>query len=73
MYLYGYIYSNLFMINSKGGENKMAKDVLCEVNNCTYWGNGNKCTTDEIYVVSHKGKHASTTEETDCKTFKPGM
>ncbi|MCI1693682.1 DUF1540 domain-containing protein [Aneurinibacillus aneurinilyticus] len=51
----------------------MAKDVLCEVNNCTYWGNGNKCTADEIYVVSHKGKHASTTEETDCKTFKPGM
>ncbi|GEN36791.1 MULTISPECIES: DUF1540 domain-containing protein [Aneurinibacillus] len=51
----------------------MAKDVLCEVNNCTYWAQGNKCNADEIYVVSHKGKQASTTEETDCKTFKPGM
>lgn len=48
----------------------MAKDVLCEVNNCTYWGKGNKCNADAIYVVNHKGKHASTSGETDCKTFK---
>ncbi|RUL49030.1 DUF1540 domain-containing protein [Lysinibacillus antri] len=50
----------------------MAQDVLCEVNNCTYWGSGNKCSADTIYVVSNKeGKEASTSEETDCKTFKP--
>jgi hypothetical protein len=49
----------------------MAKDVLCEVNNCTYWGQGNLCTADKIYVVSHRGAQAETTEETDCKTFKP--
>ena len=33
----------------------MAQDVLCEVNNCTYWGSGNQCNADAIYVVSHKG------------------
>ncbi|MGR6008255.1 DUF1540 domain-containing protein [Bacillus cereus] len=49
----------------------MAQDVLCEVNNCKFWANGTKCSADAIYVVSHKGKQASTTEETDCKTFDP--
>ncbi len=49
----------------------MAQDVLCEVNNCKYWGQGNKCEADAIYVVSQKGNQASTSEETDCKTFKP--
>lgn len=49
----------------------MAKDVLCEVNNCKYWSQGNKCDADAIYVVSHKGKQASSIEETDCKTFVP--
>jgi len=49
----------------------MAKDVLCEVNNCKFWGNGNKCNAESIYVVSHKGKQASNTIETDCKTFIP--
>ncbi|WP_069187841.1 DUF1540 domain-containing protein [Sporosarcina globispora] len=49
----------------------MAKDVLCEVNNCTYWENGNKCGAEAIYVVSHTGKQASNSKETDCKTFEP--
>lgn len=49
----------------------MAQDVLCEVDNCTYWESGNKCNADAIYVVSHKRKQASKNEETDCKTFKP--
>ncbi|MGG3449272.1 DUF1540 domain-containing protein [Domibacillus aminovorans] len=49
----------------------MAQTVLCEVNNCSYWASGNKCNAETIYVVSHHGKVASTTEETDCKTFKP--
>ncbi|OKL37825.1 DUF1540 domain-containing protein [Domibacillus mangrovi] len=49
----------------------MAKDVLCEVNNCKHWSSGNKCEADSIYVVSHKGKQASNNEETDCKTFVP--
>ncbi|MCZ8513041.1 DUF1540 domain-containing protein [Paenibacillus filicis] len=48
----------------------MAKDVLCEVNSCKYWGAGNKCNASSIYVVSHN-KHASNSEETDCKTFEP--
>ncbi|TCP19978.1 uncharacterized protein DUF1540 [Scopulibacillus darangshiensis] len=49
----------------------MAKDVLCEVNNCKYWEDGNKCAAKAIYVVSHNGKKASDSEETDCKTFDP--
>ncbi|PPA70951.1 DUF1540 domain-containing protein [Jeotgalibacillus proteolyticus] len=49
----------------------MAQDVLCEVNNCSYWKKGNKCSADAIYVVSHKGKKASKSEETDCQTFEP--
>ena len=50
----------------------MAKDVLCEVNNCTYWAQGNRCSADQIYVVSHTGKQADTNKVTDCKTFEPG-
>ncbi|MFC4078377.1 DUF1540 domain-containing protein [Salinithrix halophila] len=48
----------------------MPKDVLCEVDTCTYWGKGNHCQADAIYVVGHTEEpHES--EETDCKTFKP--
>ena len=50
---------------------KMAQDVLCEVNNCSYWGQGNKCKAEAIYVVSNTGKKAGSSEETDCKTFEP--
>ncbi len=55
----------------RGGGLLMAVDVLCEVNNCVYWANGNKCAADQIYVVSHTGHEASNQEETDCKTFEP--
>ena len=48
----------------------MAKDVLCEVNNCTFWANGNKCSADRIYVVSHTGDTAGNSKETDCQTFE---
>jgi hypothetical protein len=48
----------------------MAQDVLCEVNNCTHWRNGNKCSATQIFVVSHKGAQADSQEETDCKTFE---
>ena len=46
-------------------------EVLCEVSNCHYWGQGNLCNADAIYVVSHKGHEASNSKETDCKTFEP--
>lgn len=63
-----------FLIRTKlGGVYKMAQDVLCEVNNCKFWAKGNKCSADEIYVVSHTGKQAEKQEETDCKTFDPGI
>ncbi|MBS4216721.1 DUF1540 domain-containing protein [Bacillus sp. FJAT-49711] len=48
----------------------MADDVLCEVENCHYWAKGNRCSADQIYVVSHTGKKAETEQETDCQTFK---
>ena len=51
----------------------LAKDVLCEVNNCTFWGRGNKCNASQIYVVSHKGEPAANSKETDCKTFEPSI
>lgn len=49
----------------------MSQKILCEVNNCSYWNAGNRCGADAIYVVSHTGKTAEKSEETDCKTFKP--
>ncbi|RYM06052.1 DUF1540 domain-containing protein [Sporolactobacillus sp. THM7-7] len=50
----------------------MAKDVKCEVDSCKYWGNGNLCQASSIYVVNQRsGNHASTSSETDCKTFDP--
>ncbi len=49
----------------------LAKDVLCEVNNCSYWADGNLCAAEKIYVVSHTGKQADSSQETDCKTFEP--
>ena len=58
------------MIIEQGGVILWHK-TFYEVNNCKFWANGNKCSAEAIYVVSHKGKHASTTEETDCKTFDP--
>ncbi|WP_017470599.1 DUF1540 domain-containing protein [Amphibacillus jilinensis] len=47
----------------------MAKDVKCEVNNCKYWTDGNRCDASVIYVVSHTGKSAANEKETDCQTF----
>lgn len=48
----------------------MAKDVLCEVNSCKFWTEGNNCDASQIYVVSNRGKQASHSEETDCNTFE---
>ncbi len=25
----------------------MAQEILCEVNNCTFWDSGNKCTAEK--------------------------
>lgn len=49
----------------------MAQDVLCSVNNCQYWSDGNQCSAEQIYVVSQTGDTADTCKETDCKTFAP--
>ncbi|MDF2934906.1 MAG: hypothetical protein K0Q90_279 [Paenibacillaceae bacterium] len=49
----------------------MAKDVVCEVNSCKFWANGNLCRASSIKVTHHHGKQASNSEETDCRTFEP--
>ncbi|MHA6261330.1 DUF1540 domain-containing protein [Sporosarcina sp. CAU 1771] len=49
----------------------MSQVILCEVNNCKFWGHGDKCNAKSIYIVSQKGKRAASSEETDCKTFVP--
>ncbi|WP_077210845.1 DUF1540 domain-containing protein [Bacillus dakarensis] len=49
----------------------MAQDVLCEVANCVHNRDGMKCGASEIFVVSHRGKEANDSRETDCKTFEP--
>ncbi|WP_081949577.1 DUF1540 domain-containing protein [Paenibacillus durus] len=48
----------------------MAKDVLCEVNTCTYWANENKCNAESIFIAFNNVQQASRSEETDCDTFK---
>ncbi len=51
----------------------MAKDVLCEVHSCKYWAAGNQCNASSIYVVNNRKQEASSSEETDCKTFEPKL
>lgn len=47
----------------------MAKDVLCDVDTCKYWVEGNKCDANKIFITSHVSE-AETVKETDCKTFE---
>ncbi|RSK28498.1 DUF1540 domain-containing protein [Bacillus sp. HMF5848] len=50
----------------------MAQDVLCEVSSCVHnITSQNKCGATQIYVVNHKDNNASSSAETDCKTFEP--
>jgi len=51
---------------------QMAKDVVCSVDNCTYWQHGNKCNAGTIEVNNHlASEKAYKSDETLCKTFKP--
>ncbi len=45
--------------------------VLCEVSNCVHNHEGELCGATEIFVVSHKGDRAHSSQETDCQTFEP--
>lgn len=50
----------------------MAKDVVCSVDSCTYWGHGNKCSANKVNVNnSHSADRAYKSDETNCETFKP--
>lgn len=48
----------------------MAKDVMCRVENCKFYEQGNRCTAKAIEVnVDGGGSKASYTAETNCHTF----
>jgi hypothetical protein len=57
-------------------------EVKCSVDSCYYWDKGNICGADAIEVASNfavnadmeagmLGKDSSTSNETQCVTFKP--
>jgi len=45
--------------------------LKCSVDTCHFWGSGNHCTADGIEVNNQTGR-AHTSDDTICKTFKPG-
>ena len=45
-------------------------NLKCTVDTCNYWGNGNRCTADSI-EVNNQASNAKTSDDTNCKTFKP--
>ncbi|NLW21870.1 MAG: DUF1540 domain-containing protein [Tissierellia bacterium] len=49
--------------------NQPLEGVKCVVNTCQYYKEGDHCTAAKIEI---KPRNATTTEETDCATFKPG-
>ena len=32
----------------------MAQEILCEVNNCTFWDSGNKCTAEKFMLSAKR-------------------
>lgn len=51
----------------------MSTEVICDVNNCQHWAEGNKCAAEVITVTTHAMKETKKSEETDCQTFEPGV
>ncbi|WP_425311016.1 DUF1540 domain-containing protein [Fictibacillus nanhaiensis] len=51
----------------------MATEVLCNVENCKYWEEGDKCVADSIYVIGEDGREAGNVMETACKMFFVSM
>ena len=49
--------------------NKTTLDgVKCVVNTCTYHAKGDMCAADKIEILP---RNATSSDETDCGTFKP--
>lgn len=48
--------------------NQITEGVKCVVNSCHYYKEGNLCTAGKIEI---QPKNATSSEETDCGTFKP--
>ena len=62
----------------------LPENVKCSVDSCAYWGHNNRCEAQEIEVNDWRGmsrdmeigvigvaERARTSEQTNCKTFKP--
>lgn len=65
------IFDQVFADNNRAGGENMAKDVMCRVENCKYWSQGQRCSADAIEVsVERGGKQAGNVQETNCHTFK---
>lgn len=48
----------------------MARDVMCKVENCQFYSQGDRCNANAIEVnVDGGGKQAGDTGETNCNTF----
>jgi len=49
----------------------MAKDVMCTVESCKFWGQGRRCNATAIEVnVDNGGTRAGYAKETNCHTFE---
>lgn len=44
----------------------VAPDVLCAINTCVFWRDGDQCTSDTIQII---GRHAEARQDTQCRTF----
>ncbi len=44
----------------------IAPDVLCAINTCLFWRDGDQCTSDTIQII---GSQAAERRDTHCQTF----
>ncbi|HWP97638.1 MAG TPA: DUF1540 domain-containing protein [Syntrophomonadaceae bacterium] len=49
-------------------ESKSLNGVKCVVDRCHFWGSGDCCMASMIQI---EPRNASTSEDTDCATFRP--
>lgn len=45
---------------------KTAPDVLCAINACVFWRDGDQCTADTIQIIGHQAEER---RDTQCQTF----
>ena len=45
----------------------MAQEILCEVNNCTFWDSGNKCTAEKFMLSAKRDNMLPTVKKQTVK------